>query len=40
LNFVFEFIKRFLFVNPTASKEKVDGAVFRLAYENNVRKHQ
>jgi hypothetical protein len=30
----------FIFSNPAASKEKVDGAVFRLAYETNLRKNQ
>lgn len=31
---------RFMFTNPAASREKTDGAVFRLAYEAKLRKHQ
>jgi hypothetical protein len=31
---------RFKFKNPDASDEKVDGAVFRLAYEKKLRKNQ
>ena len=29
-----------MFTNPTASKEKADGAIFRLAYETKIRKNQ
>ncbi len=34
-----EIEKEYLFKNPSASKEKVNGAVFRLLYENMKEKH-